>query len=71
MSTYSLNNANAGGYIALNTTKSGTTNTTLTAPDSNKYSLVVSNAANGTGAGNAFIAGNVVIGYGSTLVMKF
>ena len=63
MSTSTLNNANAGGYVAINTLHSGTTNTTVTAPDSNKYSFVVSNASNGVGAGNAFVAGNVVIGY--------
>ena len=63
MSTVTLNNANAGGYVAINTAVRGSTNTTVTAPDSKQYSLVVSNASNGVGAGNAFIAGNVVVGY--------
>jgi hypothetical protein len=63
MSVSNLNNANLGGYVAINTAVRGSTNTTYTAPDSKKYSLVVSNANNGVGAGNAFIAGDVVIGY--------
>jgi hypothetical protein len=66
MSAIDLNNISAGGYVAVNTTKNTVINTTASAPDGNKYSLVVGNAANGTGSGSAFVTSNMVLGYNAS-----
>ena len=66
MATIDLNNISAGGYVSVNTTQNTFFNTTASGPDGNKYSLVVGNAANGTGSGNAFVTSNMVLGYSAS-----